>query len=150
MMPLSKWRTAQAFFLAPFVVPFVLLLPFPGRDNVGHFSFTGLFAGFFVYLLYSLPIAYAAELLLGLPAWMLFEHYGVRSASAFAAVGALLGWLVFLAMDALSEGFAPESWTSRLNPLSNPFVPLCVIAGAASALVLRAVAFSGARTELSS
>lgn len=125
------------------------MLPFPGRDNVGHFSFTGLFAGFFVYLLYSLPIAYAAELLLGLPAWMLFKHYGVRSVFVFAATGALFGWPVLPAVDAWSEGFAPEPWTTRLNRLSDPFVVLCVIAGAASAVVFRAVVFSGARTETS-
>jgi hypothetical protein len=146
---MSKWRTAQAFFMAPFVVPFVLLLPFPGRDTVGHFSFSGLFGGFFLYVLFSLPIAYASELLLGLPAWMLFKHYGVRSVFAFAAAGALFGWLVYLAMDSGSEGFASEPWTSRLNRLSDPLVPLCVIAGAASALVFRAVVFSGAPTESS-
>jgi hypothetical protein len=146
---MSKWRTAQAFFLAPFVVPFVLLLPLPGSGNFEHFSFSGLFGGFFLYLLFSLPIAYASELLLGLPAWMLFQHYGVRSVFAFAAAGALLGLLVYLAMDAWSKGFASEPWTSRLNRWSEPFVPLCVIAGSASALLFRAVAFSGARTETS-
>jgi hypothetical protein len=144
---MRKWRTAQAFFLAPFVVPFVLLLPLPNKGNFGHFSFGALFGDFFLYLLFSLPIAYASELLLGLPAWTLFKHYGVRSASAYAAVGALFGWLVFLATDAWSEGFAPEPWTSRLNPLSDPLVPLCVLAGAASALVFRVIAFSSPRTE---
>jgi hypothetical protein len=70
---MRKWRTAQAFFLAPFVVPFVLLLPLPNKGNFGHFSFGALFGDFFLYLLFSLPIAYASELLLGLPAWTLFN-----------------------------------------------------------------------------
>jgi hypothetical protein len=144
---MSKWRIAQAFFIAPFAVPFVLMLPLPGTGNFDQFSFHGLFGLFSLYALYGLPIAYASELLLGLPAWRLFKHYGVRSGSAFAAVGALFGWLVVLAMGAWSEGFVPEPWTSRLNPLSDPFVPLCIIAGAASALVFRAVAFSSPRTE---
>jgi hypothetical protein len=147
---MSKWRTAQAFFLAPFVVPFVLMLPLPDRGDFGHFSFEGLLGGFFIYVLFSLPIAYAAELLLGLPAWLLFKHYGVRSVFVFAATGAFIGWLVLLAMDAWSVDFAPEPWTSRLNRLTDPFVLLCVIAGAASALVFRTVAFSGAQTETSS
>jgi hypothetical protein len=144
---MSKWRTAEAFFLAPFVVPFVLMLPLPGRGNFGHFSFEGLLVGFFAYTLYGLPIAYASELVFGLPAWMLFKHYGVRSTPAFAAAGGFFGWLVYLAMNSWSEGFAQEPWTSRLNPLSEPLFPLCVIAGAASAFVFRAVVFSGARTE---
>jgi len=146
---MSKWRTAQAFFIAPFVVPFVLMLPLPGTGNFDQFSFHGLFGLFLLYALYSLPIAYASELLLGLPAWMLFKHYGVRSVFVFAATGAVFGSLVFLAMDAWSEGFAPERWTSRLNRMSDPFILLCVIAGAASAVVFRAVVFSGARTEAS-
>jgi hypothetical protein len=144
---MSKWRTAQAFFLAPFVVPFVLMLPLPGTDNVGHFSFGGLFGGFFLYVLYSLPIAYAVELLLDLPTWMIFRYYGVRSVFVFAATGAIFGWLVLLAMDGWSEGFAPEPWTSRLHRMSDPFILLSVFAGAASAVVFRAVVFSGARTE---
>jgi hypothetical protein len=74
----NKWRTVRAFFIAPFIVPSVLLLPLPDRGNYGHFSFAGLFGGFFLYLLYGVPIAYAAELFLGLPAWMLFKHYGIR------------------------------------------------------------------------
>lgn len=148
---MSKWRTAQAFFIAPFVVPFVFLLPFPGRDNVGHFSLTGLFLGFFVCLLYSLPIAYASELLLGLPAWMLFKHYGVRSISAFAAAGALLGLLVYFLIEGFVAFLARDPWTSVFNSLSlsslSPYLPMCVIAGTASAIVFRVVAFSGARTE---
>jgi hypothetical protein len=144
---MSKWRTAQAFFLAPFVVPFVLMLPPPSRGNFEHFSFHGLLGEFFLYVLIALPIAYASELLFGLPAWLLFKHYGVRSVFVFAATGALFGWLVLLAMDTWSEGFAPEPWASRFHRLSDPFVLLCVVAGAASGLVFRAIVFSGERLE---
>jgi hypothetical protein len=66
--PVNKWRTAQAFFIAPFIVPFVLLLPLPARGDYGHFSFTGLLGGLFLDLLYGVPMAHAAELFLGLPA----------------------------------------------------------------------------------
>jgi len=142
---MSKWRTLQAFFLAPFVVPFVLMLPLPSRGNFEHFSFHGLLGEFFLYVLYGLPIAYAAELLLGLPAWTLFKHCGVRSVLAFAATGAYFGWLVLIAMDAWSVDFVPEPCTSRLNRLIDPFVLLCAIAGAASAVVFRAIAFSSHR-----
>jgi hypothetical protein len=144
---MSKWRTAQAFFLAPFVVPFVLMLPVPSRGNFEQFSFHGLLGEYFLYVLIALPIAYASELLFGLPAWLLFKHFGVRSVLAFAATGALFGWLVVFAMNAWSADFAPEPWTSRLHRLSDPFVLLCVVAGAASAVVFRAVVFSGVRTE---
>ncbi|MGA8406316.1 MAG: hypothetical protein WB680_03975 [Candidatus Acidiferrales bacterium] len=142
----NKWRTLQAFFIAPFIVPFVLLLPLPDRGNYGHFSITGLFGSFFLYLLYGVPIAYAAELFLGLPAWMLFKHYDIRSLAAFAAAGALFGWLVYVAMDAFAGDFA-DPWTSLLNPLSSPYVPLCVIAGAASAVIFGAIVFLGPQAD---
>jgi hypothetical protein len=146
---MSKWRTAQAFFLAPVIVPFVLLLPLPGRGHWGHFSFTQLFEGLLLYVLYSLPIAYAAELLLGLPAWMLFKRYGVRSVFAFAAAGALLGLCVYVVIEGFVAFLAEDPWTSVFNSLSSlsPYLPMCVIAGTASALVFRAVVFSGERTE---
>jgi hypothetical protein len=101
----NKWRTAQAFFIAPLIVPFLLILPVPGRGSFVHFSLAGLFAGFFICVLYSLPIAYASELLLGIPAWMLFKHYGVHSAIAFAAAGALLGLLAYAVCCSRSRFF---------------------------------------------
>jgi hypothetical protein len=146
---MSKWRTAQAFFLAPIVVPFVLMLPLPGRGAWGDFSLTKLFEGLLIYVLYSLPIAYAAELLLGLPTWMLFKRYGVRSLFAFAAAGALLGLLVYLVIEGFVAFLAQDRWTSVYNSLSSlsPFLPMCVIAGTASAITFRAIAFSGTQTE---
>jgi hypothetical protein len=143
----NKWRTAQAFFIAPLIVPFVLVLPVPGRDNFVHVSLAGLFAGFFICLLYSLPIAYASELLLGIPTWMLFKHYGFRSVIAFAAAGALLGVVAYSVMEALSAYLASDPWTSLFGALSSPspYLPACVIAGTASAVVFRAVAFSGSQ-----
>jgi hypothetical protein len=72
---------------------------------------------------------------------MLFKHYGIRSLAAFVAAGAVFGWLVYLATAAFAGGFA-DSWTSLLNPLSSPFLPLCIIAGAAPAALFRAVALS--------
>jgi len=146
---MSKWRTAQAFFIAPLIVPFVLLLPVPGRGGWGHFSFTTLFEGLLLYVLYSLPIAYAAALLLGLPAWILFRRYGVRSVFAVAAAGALLGLLVYLAIEGFVAFVAPDFWTSVFNSLSSlsPYLPMCVVAGTSSAIVFRVVVFSGERAE---
>ena len=49
---------------------------------------------------YALVISYIAEFLLGVPVWMVFRRYGVHSLPAFAAGGALMGWLVNLGMEA--------------------------------------------------
>ena len=146
---MSKWRTAQAVFLAPFVVPFVLMLPLPDRGDFGHFSFEGLLGGFFIYVLFSLPIAYAAELLLGWPVWMLFKHCRVRSVFAFATAGTLLGLLVYLVIVVFVASPAPDPWTSLFESLSSPWPYLCVIAGTTATLVCRVVVFSGAQTESS-
>lgn len=87
---------------------------------------------------YGLPLAYLAELLLGLPFWLVFRHFRVRSYVAFAGAGVVVGWLVILFM---TFGVGPPN-TSLLNPVSHAF-PFFIIFGASgSAILFRAILFS--------
>ena len=116
----SKNRVKLAFSLAPLATPLVLwigelILDYPGRVP------SGLSGSLLVNLMFSLPIAYAAELVFGFPAWKAFGKFSISSPFAFAAFGGLIGLLpaVFLAGDKIRAG------------------GLCMVAGAASALLFR-------------
>jgi hypothetical protein len=100
-----------------------------------------------MYSLYALPIAYVAEILLGVPAWMVFRYYCVRSFPAFAAAGAFMGWLVNLGMQALTPNLATKPLAALFNPVDNPYISICVVAGSASAVLFRTIAFGGTRGE---
>jgi hypothetical protein len=134
----------MAFLAAPLVVPFVFLVPFPGRDD-GPPSGSVL-AGTLIYSLYAVPIGYVAELLFGIPAWKVFRHYGIRSWLAFMVGGALIGWLVNLSMEALVGNLASRPLMSLFNPLANPYLSVCVVAASNAAVLFRAIVFSGGQT----
>jgi hypothetical protein len=67
-------RPVMAFLFAPLVVPLVFLVPVPGVDNSGEHSLWKLLSAIVVMAIYALPLAYLGELLLGLPAWLIFKH----------------------------------------------------------------------------
>lgn len=134
----------MAFLGAPLIIPFVFYIPFPGGDTgTGHFSWLSLLLGPLMYSLYALPIAYVAEILLGAPAWMLFRYYRVRSLPAFAAAGALMGWLVNFGMQAIAASLVTKPLAALFNPSDNPYISICVVAGSASAVLFRTIAFWG-------
>jgi len=94
---MPNFRTPLAFLIAPLVIPVGLSLAavvFPGDSPVSLTDFLGLTV---LFALYSLPVAYAVELVLGVPAWFVFRRYGIRSWWAFAAGGVLLGMIYDLA-----------------------------------------------------
>jgi hypothetical protein len=152
---MSRERTLVAFLVAPLIVPFVFYLPFPGRTEVpGKASALELLLSPLIYSIAALPIAYAAELMLGVPAWKIFRRYGVRSLTAFAAAGALLGWLVNLALQVqgwlvtsalrIPRGDVVTSFLAGLfNPFENPYISICIVAGSSSAVLFRIIVFSG-------
>jgi hypothetical protein len=122
----SRRRVLLAFLIAPLATPLVLwlgelLLDYPGRVP------SGLGGSLFVNLVYALPIAYLAELILGFPAWKGFVRFDISSLFAFAACGAGIG-------------LVPVAFFS--NPKLGAAV-LCALAGAISALLFRAVARTG-------
>jgi hypothetical protein len=71
-----------------------------------------------------LPYAYAAEIVFGLPAWTIFKIFNLRSLYAYAATGALIGWIVALVLGLLDE-----------------VVP-CIFAALCSALLFRYISIS--------
>ena len=138
--PMGRWRAVVAFLVAPLIIPFVFLVPFSSRDT-GPVPGSRL-ASFLAYSVYALPIAYIAELLLGVPAWMVFQYYRIRSMAAFAAVGALIGWIVYLSMSVLAGNLTSHPLATIFNPFSSPYLPICVVAGSGSATLFRTIAFS--------
>jgi hypothetical protein len=142
--PMSRRRTVLAFVVAPLIVPFVFYLPFPGESaGASNPSAQGPLFGPLIYSLYALPIAYVAEFLLGVPGWMVFRRYRVRSLPAFAAAGALIGWLVNLAMEVPTGDLATKPFTVLFDPLHNPYISICVVAASSSAILFRTIVFSG-------
>ena len=93
--------------------------------------------------LYSLPIAYLAELMLGLPVLMIFRYYRVTSLAAFGACGALIGLLVALVM-AIPAG--TPIW-EVLNPFAADWFTsyncFFVLAASASAVLFHTILHLG-------
>jgi hypothetical protein len=143
----STQRTVLAFLGAPLIVPLVFYLPFPGESTgpINH-SALGMLLSPLVYSLYALPIAYVAEFLLGVPAWMVFRRFGVRSLPAFVAAGALMGWLVNLGMEAPTGHLTTKPLTVLFNALDNPYISICIVAGASSAVLFRTIVFWGSKS----
>ncbi|MFZ3211137.1 MAG: hypothetical protein WA188_06440 [Terriglobales bacterium] len=105
---------------------------------------TDFLAAVLAYSLYALALAYLAELLLGVPTWLCFRHYGIRSWAAFAAAGAGLGLLFYMAVEALVGNFGRyHHLTREFSPFPSPYLDIDVLAGLASAILFRVMVFSG-------
>ncbi len=99
-----------------------------------------------LYSIYALPIAYLAELVVGIPAWIFFKRYDIRSLPAFAIAGALLGLLIYLAMTLDARTFVtPDAVAKPVDPWRSPYLFFCLVAGCSSAILFWIVAFSGRR-----
>ena len=72
---------------------------------------------------YTIPFAHVAEMLLGLPIWLVFRHYKVDALAAFVVGGALIGVIVGMI---LSRG-------DPKLPADLGFLFACAVAGAFSA-----------------
>jgi hypothetical protein len=135
-------RVVAAFALAPLVCPvafFLLTVAIPNPQTV---LTAGAWWWLLVLCINALPIAYLTELVLGLPTWIVFRHYGVRSLAAYAAGGAMIGWLLDLALTAL----AGRPIATTVNPFSEEWLrfDFCYVASAsACAMLFRAILFSG-------
>ncbi len=111
-----------ALFIAPLATPLVLwlgelILDYPGRIP------SGLSGSLMVNLAIALPVAYLAELVLGIPVWKVFVKFRVASPLAFLACGAAIGII-------------PALFLPQVKPVA---AALCAVAGASSALVFRLV-----------
>jgi hypothetical protein len=99
-----------AFVVAPFVVPFVFSMPALVTGHAQDYLTTLV-----VFSIYGLPIAYLFQLLLGVPAWLVFRFYRVQSLFAFVAGGAVIGLLVDLILKVWSGTL--KEWDAVTDPL---------------------------------
>lgn len=131
-------RTVAAFLIAPLIVPLVFTLISFAADayNSRTLSPQEPLYGFPAFTIFGLPYAYMAELLLGVPAWLAFKYFRIRSFAAFAAGGAFLGLLFHL----IFGGW--RSWPG--DPL---LLAIFVIAASASAILFRAMVFPRVRSR---
>ena len=134
-------RVVAAFILAPLVIPLVSLIPFSRDDSTGSFSIAGLATTLIFYALFSLPIAYVVEAVIGIPAWMVFTRYRFRSPLAFVGTGALIGWLVHAMLSGYAGTLASHPLTQLFNPSANPWLPFCVVGASVAALLFRTIVF---------
>jgi YndJ-like protein len=134
-------RTVAAFLISPLIVPIVfsLFVFIINAYNLRTFSPQEPLYGLQDFSIFGLPYAYLAELLLGVPAWLAFKYFRIRSFAAFAAGGAFLGLLFYLIW---------QGWPGGLDDVL--FLVVFVIAASASAILFRAIAFSKARRLLNS
>jgi hypothetical protein len=123
---MSNRRVIVAFAVAPLASPFVLvgvdsaMHPTPGSAVIPTLAIVALF---------GLPVAYLAEILIGLPMWKLFSALGIRSLFVFGLAGAAIG-----TVPALLRGDAG-------------IIPPFAIAGAISAVIFWAIVFYDGRTD---
>jgi hypothetical protein len=134
-------RVVAAFVLAPSAVPLVSLILFFLDDSTGGFSIASLATTLIFYALFSLPIAYVVEAVVGIPAWMVFRRYRIRSLVAFVGTGAFIGWLVYAMLSGYAGNLSSHPLTQLFNPSANPWLPFCVVSASASALLFRTIVF---------
>jgi hypothetical protein len=133
----SRGRIILAFLAAPTIVPWVFCVLVDGgirHDSVWEILCCLLFSSS-----YGLPIAFIVEFSLGLPVWLLFCHFGVRSFPAFLGAGVAIGWLV---VSFAAIGVIGPRNLSLLNPISKEFPFVVVVGASASAILFRAIVFS--------
>ena len=137
----SLGRTVAAFLIAPLSVP---LLSFgiailQDAYSSGSSSMQGLLDGLTVWTTWSLPLAYFTELVLGVPVWLAFKYFRIRSFAAFAAGGAFLGLIFCAFWQGLPANFTLQSLAREFEPFD---LGIFVIPASASAILFRAIAFS--------
>ena len=111
--------TLRAFLLSPLIVAVVAFVEYCLVQRIyshADFSPRPLIVLFIYCCLFSLPPAYLAELLLGLPAWLIFRHYRIRSVPVYVTCGALIG---LIAAHILSLYFF-QSWIDWVEYLLSP------------------------------
>lgn len=84
----------------------------------------------------SLGIAYIAEIFFWILVWLVFEHFRIRSLAAYAALGTLVGILVFVAI-----AIPLDRGSNKVLSLANPILYLCAAAGALSSTLFHIILF---------
>ena len=133
---MSGMRTVLAFLVAPLAIPFVFLFVFllgplfSEPDNISAKN-GSLLVGLLIFSVYGVVIAYLCELTFGIAAWIIFKRFAIRSLLAFAAGGAVMGWLCYTLT------------VRRFVDISNPYFWIDLATGTCCAALFRLVVFSG-------
>src|SRR5690349_19726975 len=85
---MNRWRTLLAFLIAPVMTPLVF-----GVREVSSGTTIMRELPYFVILL---PYSYSAEILFGIPAFIVFRRWRIRSYLAYGLTGALIGEVVYV------------------------------------------------------
>jgi hypothetical protein len=128
-------KLVLACIVAPLVTPFTFII-FAFLEDPPPLSLEEILLGIMVNTLSTVPFAYAAEIILGLPMWLIFCRYRIRSIAAFALGGALIGWIVAFALAASGS---KTMATVIENPGWFKSGLACVFAASASAVVFRSI-----------
>lgn len=131
-LSVNRRRVISAFIVAPIAVPIVFSAPV-----LIHLHVLEFLAGIVMVSIYALPVAYIFELLIGVPAWILFRVFRLKSFVAFALGGAVIGLLV----DAILK--IPSGSLCDWSLSDVPYV----LAALGSALLFRAIAFQGTAAQ---
>jgi len=124
-------RAAVAFLVAPLATPLVLLVSLMIGTLVAGDT-PGPLDRLSPYLVLFAVLTYPSVLLLGIPAFLLFQRYGCQSIIAYAIGGASIGLITAIA------------WTAILKVDAMPaFSALFVLAGSVSAVLFRIIIKAG-------
>ena len=147
--PATPGRILSAFLIAPLIVPIVscgiavlidLLQDAYSSGTVPtQGSFQGLLDALMVWTIWGLPLAYFTELVLGVPVWLAFKYFRIRSFAAFAAGGAFLGLIFCAFWQGWPANFTLQSLAQEFDSFD---LGIFVIPASASAVVFRAIVFS--------
>jgi len=103
---MTTYRPVRAFLVAPLIVPFVVALAvwvaWLVEGRAGDFTVSNALEVIPVSAVFGLPLIYLGEVLLGIPAWLLFK----LSVTAFARISHLLrgehSWVCFFMLARMS------------------------------------------------
>lgn len=147
MRTIPTSRVLLAFLLAPWIVPFAFLpyawITFFAADPAIRGDLTPLQLTLGVLFMFgptSLMFAYCAELILGLPVWLILKRGHIASRISFAAAGAGMGLAVHLAMSLYAADSVGAALTRFTDP-SIPYLHISIAAGALSALLFHTILF---------
>jgi hypothetical protein len=144
-------NTLLAFLISPLIVPLVVLfvsvLPFPGQNVSAVANPISFLTGLLFFAIFALPCAYVTELLLGIPAWLVFRRQGIRSLPAFAGGGVFIGLVFYLSVEFGTKMLSPstqqlrEQYNISASPFSDPYFYISLAGATASAVLFRFIVF---------
>src|ERR1035437_4025701 len=102
-------RTTFAFFIAPFVsaVFFIILIYIPVLVFNGADLLPAMTYSWFILLMFAMPVSYGVSVVIGIPAFLMFKHFGWLTVQGLLIGGSSIGLLVGLIGALLSVPSKP-------------------------------------------